>query len=397
MTTAAAPRTRILRHATKTAAQDRFWRNPAKFRLFVGGIGSGKTRAGVVEVLRQPAGSTGMILAPTYDMLREATLHTFLEFTQRGHILQSYNKSDRVATLTDGKRVIFRTADDPEKLRGPNLGWFYLDEAALMEQSAWLIMIGRLRLGPGRAWATTTPRGFNWVYDLFHTDDENYAIIHSSTRENVYLPAGFIRSLETSYTSEFARQEIEGEFINPAGTLFKRAWFTTITDRYPDGVSWVRYWDLAASTKDSADYTASAAVALSQDGTLYIRDMVRGKWEWPDAKRILMQTMQAEPSVQHGVEEALHGLAAVQELQRERSIANITLRGIRVDKDKQSRALPWAARAEAGKVALVRGPWIPAFLDEVASFPLGQHDDQVDSISGAVQMMSGPSRGLVTV
>ena len=101
-----------------------------------------------------------------------------------------------------------------------------------------------------------------------------------------------------------------------------------------------------------------------------------------------MQTMLAEPQTTHGIEEALHGLAATQELRREPSIANITLRGIRVDKDKISRALPWAARAEAGKVRLIRGSWISDFLDEVTSFPHAGHDDMVDSVSGGLQMIS---------
>ena len=71
-------------------------------------------------------------------------------------------------------------------------------------------------------------------------------------------------------------------------------------------------------------------------------------------------------------------------------LASTTLQSIPVDKDKLSRALPWAARAEAGKVALVKGSWIAAFLDEVVSFPLGEHDDHVDAVSGAVQMIAGP-------
>ena len=63
---------------------------------------------------------------------------------------------------------------------------------------------------------------------------------------------------------------------------------------------------------------------------------------------------------------------------------------IRVDKDKVTRALPVASRAEAGKVKLVRGNWIGDFIDEATSFPHGAHDDQVDSVSGAVQMISQP-------
>ncbi len=178
------------------------------------------------------------------------------------------------------------------------------------------------------------------------------------------------------------------------GALFKRQWFN-IVDHAPEGLTWVRYYDLAASVKTTADYTASAAAALGDDGVLYIRDMVRGRWEWPDAKKIITQTMQHEPHTQHAIEEAMHGLAALQELHRDPSLVNISLRGVRVDKDKVSRALPWAARAEAGKVALVQGAWIPAFIDEVCQFPQGAHDDQIDTVSGGVQMLGRGSNSAV--
>jgi predicted phage terminase large subunit-like protein len=315
-------------------------------------------------------------------MLRDATVRVFLDLCQRGDVLKSFNRSEMTAVLIDGKTILFRSADDPDRLRGPNLGWFWLDEAALMVRDVWLVMLGRLREAPGRAWVTTTPRGFNWLHDVFTTGTE-HTIVRSSSRDNPFLPQGFIASLEQAYTSEFARQEIEGEFMEPAGALFKRSWFNVV-DAAPAGLRWARYWDLAASTKTTADYTAAAAVAIAPDGVLYVRDMIRGRWEWPDAKRIIMQTMLAEPATQYVIEEALHGLAAMQELRREPSIAHIALRGIHVDKDKMSRALPWAARAEAGKVALVRGPWIETFLGEAAAFPFGDHDDQVDTVSGGL-------------
>lgn len=376
-----------IRHSTTTKPQLEFWTSPARYRLFVGGVGSGKTRAGAVEVLRMPALSTGMVVAPTYPMLRDATLRTFIDLAKRAGVLRQFNKADMAAELIDGKRILFRSADEPDRLRGPNLGWFYLDEAALMVEQTWLIMIGRLREAPGRAWVTSTPRGFNWLYETFVNGGSDYHVTKSSSRDNPFLPGEFIQSLERSYTSDWQKQEIEGEFTDPTGSLFQRQWFGLVDEaKVPAGLHWVRYWDLAASTKTTADYTASAEVALSPDGTLYIRDMVRGRWEWPDAKRVMMSTMTSGST--HGIEEAMHGLAAIQELRREPSLADVTLRGIHVDKDKVSRALPWAARAEAGKVKLVRGEWTSAFLDEVCAFPLGTHDDQVDTVSGGVQMVA---------
>jgi predicted phage terminase large subunit-like protein len=174
------------------------------------------------------------------------------------------------------------------------------------------------------------------------------------------------------------------------GSFFKRQWFDRVieADAVPKNLEWVRYWDLAVSTKTGADNTASAAVALDKDGTLYIRDMICGQWEWPDAKKNIVATMLNEPKVRVGIEKALHGLAAVQELRRVREITHIAFAGIDVDGDKKSRAMAWQDRAEDGKVVLVQGPWINNFLIEVTAFPSGAHDDQVDTISGGIAMLS---------
>jgi len=130
-------------------------------------------------------------------------------------------------------------------------------------------------------------------------------------------------------------------------------------------------------------------VAL-HDGIVYIADGIHVKAEWPDVKKIIVQTMRTEADTTHGIEEALHGLAAVQDLRRDPLLSGVTFKGIKVDKDKVSRAMPWAARAEAGTVRIVRGEWVKAFLDEVVAFPSGGHDDYVDAVSGAMMMMSKP-------
>jgi predicted phage terminase large subunit-like protein len=176
--------------------------------------------------------------------------------------------------------------------------------------------------------------------------------------------------------------------IDPIGALFQRHWFGVV-DSAPQNLKWFRYWDLAASTKTSADYTASVRVA-SHDGILYIADGIHIKAEWPDAKKTIIQTMRTEKDTSHGIEEALHGLAAVQDLRRDPLLNGVAFQGIRVDKDKVSRAMPWAARAESGAVRIVNGQWVRGFLDEIVAFPSGSHDDYVDAVSGAVMMSAKP-------
>lgn len=336
-----------------------------------------------------PAGSVGTVAAPTYAMLRDSTLATFLELTRNGGVLRSFNKSDMTAELVNGTKILFRSADEPDRLRGTNVGWFVLDEGALCTHETWLILLARLREAPGRAWVCTTPRGFDWLYETFAKNvSPDYAVIQSSTRDNKFLPKTFVERLQGQYTEQWQRQEIEGEFCELEGTLFKRQWFEVV-EHAPEGLSWHRYWDLAASVKTQADFSASACVALDEGtGFVYIRDLIKMKDEWPEVRKMIIATATAEKNVAVGIESAMHGLAATQELLRLPELVNTRLNSIHVDKDKVSRALPVASRAEQGKVKLVRGNWIPDFLDEATSFPHGRHDDQIDSVSGAFQMIS---------
>ncbi len=172
------------------------------------------------------------------------------------------------------------------------------------------------------------------------------------------------------------------------GGLFKRAWFREIVDQAPEGLRWGRGYDLAVSTKTSADYTASVRCAKDKAGNLNIADVFRERIEFPEQKDYIDERMKTETNTAHGIEAALHGRAFVQDLRRDRSLGGVAFAAVRVDADKFTPALTWASLAEEGKVILVRGPWIDEFLDEVCRFPDGKHDDQVDAVSLAVKMLA---------
>jgi PBSX family phage terminase large subunit len=204
-----------VKHTQHTEPQKEFWTSDRQFRAFVGGVGSGKTHAGVIEILRQPAGSIGMVCAPTFTMLKDATLRTFNEVCEKTGALKEWKAGDMTATLVNDTTVVFRSADDPDRLRGPNLGWFYLDEAAMMSPSVWKIMIGRLRRMPSRAWVSSTPRGKNWLYNAFvENGDENFHVVYSLSRQNKFLPTTFVDTLQKQYDGGFASQEIDGKFVD---------------------------------------------------------------------------------------------------------------------------------------------------------------------------------------
>jgi hypothetical protein len=157
-------------------------------------------------------------------------------------------------------------------------------------------------------------------------------------------------------------------------------------DAPPEGLFWVRYWDLALKTHDRSSATASVAVAIDDHGTIWAREPIRFKKEWPEARRIIKEVMLRDPIVQ-GVEAKLHGIAAVQEFREDRELSHVPIEECQVDGDKYLRALGWAARQRDRKVILIgmRPQWTD-LLTETAQFPNGAFDDLIDSFSGGVAL-----------
>jgi hypothetical protein len=111
--------------------------------------------------------------------------------------------------------------ENPERLRGPNLAWFAIDELTYARENAWTRMMGRLRHPQARrlcGCAVWTPKGYDWVYRLFlEQKDPDYRLIQARPRENVHLPQDFYDRLKGSYSDTFYRQEVLGEYLDLLG------------------------------------------------------------------------------------------------------------------------------------------------------------------------------------
>ena len=326
-------------------------------------------------------------MAPTNGMLRDGAMKIIREIADRAGIVKNWHSTNGELTLYGNRTILFRSVENPDRVRGNNVGWLYFDEMCYMQEEVWPTALGTRRRMPMKVWATTTPNGFDFVHRIWTQGAEGFHIVRSATSDNVFNPPGFAEALRSQMTSEQWRQEGLGEFISPMGAMFNRAWFK-YEDYAPDKLEWYRYWDLAMTTKERSDYTASALVAIDDQGVMHIADIIQMKAEYPEVKRKIIETALNEPNVIVGIEEAVSGFAAVQEIRRIPELASTTIRGVRVDKDKMSRAMPWAGRAESGNVKLKYATWNRMFLDEVTAFPRGEHDDMVDAVSGALQMIS---------
>ena len=195
------------------------------FKGYSGPIGSGKSYALVYEALllsRLNPGLLGLVGAPTYKMLQDATQKSFFEVLEAEGIDYDFSKqNNRVRFQANGSEIIFRTMENPERLRGPNLAWFALDELTYTREEAWTRLLGRLRHPQARricGCAVWTPKGYDWVYHRFiEQQSPDYRLIQATPKENVHLPKDFYDRLRDSYAELFYRQEVLGEYLDVFG------------------------------------------------------------------------------------------------------------------------------------------------------------------------------------
>jgi phage terminase large subunit-like protein len=196
----------------------------SRFSFYVGGLGAGKTTAGAMRAILRAVehpGALGVIGAPTYPMLRDATARTFFALVPPA-LIAAYNKTEGHLILRNGSEVLFRSLDAPDRLRGLNLAWFWLDEAPLCGHYAWQVLKGRLRQRgyETAGWATGTPKGRDgFARDFELSPRPGHTLFRASTWTNAHnLPPGYIDEL--GYSGAFARQEIQGLFVAFEGLVY---------------------------------------------------------------------------------------------------------------------------------------------------------------------------------
>lgn len=176
-----------------------------------------------------------------------------------------------------------------------------------------------------------------------------------------------------------------------SGGLFQRGWFEVV-DSAPAGGESVRSWDFAATREKigaNPDYTVGLRMTKSKEGIYYIEDVVRDRLDAFGVENLLLNIASQDGyyvDITIPQDPGQAGKSQAQQL-------TAKLSGYVVDVaiptgDKTLRARSLSAQAKAGNVKLVRGAWNEDFLAELASFPTGRHDDQVDAASDSFNYLS---------
>jgi predicted phage terminase large subunit-like protein len=193
---------------------------------------------------------------------------------------------------------------------------------------------------------------------------------------------------------EFAALYMQTPYI-AGGNLFKEKWWKYY-DQVPtreETSAIVIGVDTAMAKGKYNDFSVMCAVALTVAGDMYVLEILRGKWEFPDLKRqILLANARYRGQGLRAfyIEDKNSGASVIQELKRE---TNVPVVAHKVVFDKRMRAELVTPLIESGLVYLPReAHWLDEFLAEVSGFPGGSHDDQVDALVIALDRMAKTPR-----
>ncbi|NLH62454.1 MAG: phage terminase large subunit [Ignavibacteriales bacterium] len=268
-----------------------------------------------------------------------------------------------------------------------------IDELTEFTESQYVFLFSRLRKSkdmniPLRMRSASNPGGIGhvWVKDRFILKG---LYVPATLEDNPYIDK---ESYEDSLNKldHITREQLRhGNWdISIEGSLFKRQWFEIVED-YPKDLNKVRYWDLAATVSNSSDWTVGCLLG-EKDGIYYVLDIKRIKGTPLEVEKLIRQTAILDgTSVEIYMEQepGSSGVNNIDHYQRQ------VLNGFIFYPDKKSnskelRARPVSSAAEAGNIKLVRGSWNDDFLDEIEAFPQGEHDDQIDALSGAFEKLN---------
>jgi len=370
--------------------------------VFLGGRGAGKTRAGAEAVcervesgLARRVGLIAPTAADTRDVIIEGESGLLAVYRRMGKRPPLYEPSKRRVTWANGSVATTFSADEPDRLNGPQHDLLWADEVGVWRYpAAWRMAQLGLRLGKHpQAFITTTPKRSKLVREI--VGDPAAMLSRSTTYDNrSNLAEIFFREVVRQYEgTTLGRQELMAEMLEDvSGAL----WTTRIMETSRVGVApplrrvVIAIDPATTATEDSAE-TGVVAVGLGEDGRGYVlADLsLRGAPErWARAAVQAYHDLGADRIVyetNQGGDMVAHTLRMVD--------PNVLLKGVTASKGKATRAEPVSALYEQGRVCHV-GVY-PMLEDQMTGWVPGEgaSPDRIDALVWAITDLMIQKRG----
>lgn len=207
-----------------TAPQMRILRSPKRFVAVVAGRRFGKTHLAAVKIFVKAVNvpqSVSWYLAPTFAMAKDIMWPKLKEIIHPGYVL-AQDQTELTLRLLNGSVIGCRSADNPDRLRGPGLDLVVFDEAAYMQKGVWDVVRPALADKCGEALFISTPSGFNWFYDLVTAAraDAAWDVFEYTTADGGNVSPEEIEAARASMDERIFRQEFLASFESLAGRVY---------------------------------------------------------------------------------------------------------------------------------------------------------------------------------
>lgn len=364
--------------------------------LILAGRGFGKTRSGAEWVRGQietgHAGRIALVGATAADVRDtmiegESGLLRVFPVERRPR----YEPSKRRVTFHNGAIATTYSADEPDRLRGPNHDLAWADEvAAWRYPESWDQLMFGLRIGDRpRAVATTTPKPTRLIRSLVERPD--VTVTRGSTYDNAAnLSPAFLNEMRNRYEgTRLGRQELEAELLLDAdGALWTRSMLDDArTTTVPTLKRVVVAIDPAASANADSDETGIIVAGVDDQGHGYVledRSVKGSPSEWASAAVTAHHVHKADRIVaeaNQGGDMITHTLRTID--------ANVPVKLVHASRGKRTRAEPVAALYEQGRVHHAGA--FPELEDQLCTWtPDGPSPDRLDALVWAItELMVG--------
>jgi len=329
--------------------------------LILAGRGFGKTRTGAETIRIWSENNPRMhLVGATASDVRdimvegESGIMSIFPKQERPH----YEPSKKRVTFKNGAICELFSADEPDRLRGPQCYKAWADElAAWRYAEAWDQLKFGLRLGNNpQCIVTTTPRPTKVIKELIK--DEHTHCTTGSTFENKdNLAQAFIHTITKKYeNTTLGRQEIYAEILEDIeGALWKRSMINHVKSTNVEFERIVIAIDPAVTSKkkskgddSDSDETSVTVVGLGRDKRGYVLDNISGIWT-PDYWAKLAIKKYNDFGADRIIGEANNGGDLIEYTLRTVD-PNVSYKSVHASKGKIARAEPIVALYEQGKI-----------------------------------------------
>jgi hypothetical protein len=137
--------------------------------------------------------------------------------------VKKINESDLTITLINNSKIFLRSADNPDSLRGVSIDFLVMDECAMITKETWTeVLRPALADRQGSAMFITTPKGRNWIFDLYTGAKTltGWASFQFTTLDGGNVTAEEIASARADLDEKTFRQEFLATFEDYAGVIY---------------------------------------------------------------------------------------------------------------------------------------------------------------------------------